>query len=104
MIDDDSYSDRKPPHPKVNVHRFTRRPMYSDWVHLSQTYANAGQFTICANADIELSNTFLDLAEKDLQLEKTLLAISRYDICEAGVASLRGNPQWTQDTWVLRSD
>lgn len=104
MIDDDSYSDREPPHPKVHIHRFTHRPMYSDWLRLSQAYVRAGQLTICANADIELSSAFFDLAEKDLQSEKTLLAISRYDISEAGVADIRDNPQWTQDTWVLRSD
>ena len=101
MIDDDTFSSSSPSSNKITIERFSRRPQYADWIRLSTIYANDKHLSICANADIELLPDFLSRASEELQEPKTLLCITRYELCSDEPPKLRSNPHWTQDTWCL---
>ena len=102
MIDDDTFLSEEPPDSKIVVERFDKRPTYADWLTLTLEHAADASFSICANADIELSVNFLEQILAELKSPRMLLCISRYDILTDGKVELRSNPQWTQDTWCIR--
>jgi hypothetical protein len=104
MIDDDSFEHTSPPHKKILIHRLNRRPTYADWIELSCRHAPDVDLSICANADIELANDFLESALRETRHTKTILCITRYDLDDANEAHLRNHPHWTQDTWAITPD
>lgn len=101
MIDDNTFTVERPPCENILIYRTDGRPTYADWIALSSKYAAATDLSICANADIELADDFLENALREFHEEKTLLCITRYDLSEFGEPKLRANPHWTQDTWCL---
>jgi hypothetical protein len=101
MIDDDTFATEQPPHDNILVYRTEGMPTYADWIALSSQYAVAADLSICANADIELADDFLENALRETRETKTLLCITRYELSDLGEPQIRVNPHWTQDTWCL---
>ena len=79
LIDDESLKEFELPD-KVQCVYIDERPTYRDWLIYAERFGNACAFQVMANADIEMIKDLEQLLPFEMRRQKTLLAISRYDI------------------------
>jgi Exostosin family len=91
-----------PSRAKVDVIPQSQRLTYADWLRLMRKEQDS--IGILVNADIELGESLANLMET-MNSQDTFMALSRYNInTDSTRPSLNDYPQWTQDTWGVRSD
>jgi hypothetical protein len=78
-----------------------RRATFADWLELSRQQSDA--IILLANADIAIGEG-LEHLPTWLPTPRHSLALSRHQPEEDDTATLHPNPQWSQDTWAIRSD
>jgi hypothetical protein len=78
-----------------------RRATFADWLELSRQQSDA--IILLANADIAFGEGLAHLPAC-LPTPRHSLALSRHQPEEDDTATLHPTPQWSQDTWAIRSD
>lgn len=87
---------RKVDHPKV-INIDCERPTYQDF--LKEARRLGFDYTIIANSDIYFDETINWI--KQINIDKTMLALSRYDVDIHGAKKLFAY-EWSQDTWIFK--
>lgn len=104
LIDDESFKECNKLPEKVECIYMDERPTYKDWLINAQSIGSEHEFQIFANADIEMYDNLQELLPAEMENRKTFAAISRYDIDYSDESIyLREYPQWTQDTWCIKT-